>query len=110
MKESFYRGENSISKLLCTLREWSVWCYSQKQKFRWLKISKSERERILNVHFAECCICGKEAQVSTRVIHHCHFLEKFLAWPTPSATCKQEQRISCLYFSTIFRAMIRIIF
>ena len=72
MKKSFYRGENSISKLLCTLRKWSVWCYSQKQKFRWLKISKSERERILNVHFAECCTCGKEAQVSTRVIHRCH--------------------------------------
>ena len=76
MKASFYRGENSISELLCTLRKWSVWCYSQKQKFRWLKISKSERERILKVHFAECCICGKEAQVSTRVIHHCHLSGK----------------------------------
>ena len=76
MKKSFYRGENSRSKLLCTLPKWYVWCYSQKQKFCWLKILKSERERIINVHFAECCICGKEAQVSTRVIHHCHLSGK----------------------------------
>ena len=27
---------------------------------------------MLNVHFVECCICGREAEVSTRVIHHCH--------------------------------------
>ena len=90
VKKSFYRGQNSISKLLGTLRKWFVWCLSQKQKFRWLKISKSERERILNVHFAECCICGKEAQVSTRVIHHNHLSGKVFG--VAPSKCKLQAR------------------
>ena len=72
MKSSFYRGQNCIDKLLSVLREWTLWCYHEKQTFRWLRISKSEREKYLSGDSKICCICGKNAEKSTRVIHHCH--------------------------------------
>ena len=72
VKQSFYRGENSIEKLLSVLREWSTWCYSEKQRFRWLKITKTERKKLLSVDSVDCCICGEKAEMSDRVIHHCH--------------------------------------
>ena len=72
MKSSFYRDQTCIEKSLSILREWTLWCYHEKQTSRWLRISKSERKNYLSGDSKNCCICGENAENSTRVIHHCH--------------------------------------
>ena len=71
-KQSFYRGEDSIEKLLDTLSDWLFWCYNGKQLFRRLRISTQQREQLLNMTNVLCCICGKGVETPARVIHHCH--------------------------------------
>ena len=71
-KQSFYRGEDSIEKLLDTLRDWLFWCYNEKQLFRRLRISTQQRERLLNMTNVLVCICGKGVETQARVFHHCH--------------------------------------
>ena len=72
IKESFYRGPNCIEKLLSVLRDWCKWSYREKQKFKFLKMCKTQRKRLLSAPSAECCICHKASEVSNRVIHLCH--------------------------------------
>ena len=69
-KQSFYRGEDCIAKLLDTLRDWVLWCYNEKQVFRLLRIS--QQQRMLNVSTVLRCICGEDVERAARVIHHCH--------------------------------------
>lgn len=69
---AFYKGENCIEHLMETLRRWLSWTYSEKQKHRFLNISKSERVQLLSGPSTNCCICGEDVDHSERVIHHCH--------------------------------------
>ena len=71
-KQSFYRGEDCIDKLLDTLSDWLFCCYNEKQLFRRLRISTQQREQLLNMTNVLCCICGKDVETPARVIHHCH--------------------------------------
>ena len=72
LKSQFYRGLGCITVLLDTLRMWLKWAFQQKQKFRCLRISESERERLTSPLLVNCCICYQEVPHSERVIHHCH--------------------------------------
>ena len=71
-KQSFYRGDDCIEKLLDTLRDWFFWCYKEKHLIRRLRISTQQREQLLNMTNVMCCICGKGVETPARVIHHCH--------------------------------------
>ena len=71
-KQSFYRGEDCIGKLLDNLSDWLFWCYIEKQLFRRLRIPTQQREQLLNMTNLLCWICGKGVETLARVIHHCH--------------------------------------
>ena len=80
-KQSFYRGEVCIEKLVDTLRDWLFWCYKGKQLFRRLRISTQQREQMLKMTNVLCCICGKAVETRdkpTRVIHHCHLCDTII--------------------------------
>ena len=91
-KQSFYRGEGCIAKLLDTLRDWVLWCYNEKQAFRLLRISQQQRMRMLNVSTVLCCICGKDVERAARVIHHCHLSETLFA--VAHSKCNFRTRIT----------------
>ena len=71
-KSSFYKGKDCIERLMDTLRSWLSWTYLQKQKYRQLKLSQSEREQLMSTPEIECCICGAKVDHGLRVVHHCH--------------------------------------
>ena len=71
-KQSFYRGEDCIEKLMDTLCDWLFWCYNEKQMFRRLRIPTQQRKQLLNMTNVLCCICGKGVETPAKVIHHCH--------------------------------------
>ena len=66
MKSSFYRGQNCIDKLLSILREWTLWCYHEKQTFRWLRISKSTKN--LCVSFKMACVVWDKTPVGAAIL------------------------------------------
>ena len=78
--ESFYRGEDSINRLMNCLRRWNNWCDSERQKFKNLNgvMSKSHQKAYLaSAVNMNCCICNDFVAVSP-VIHHCHSTGKVL--------------------------------
>ena len=54
------------------LRSWSAWCYTEKSKFKQLKISTDDRNILMERDEIVCCLCGKIVEHNLRVIHHCH--------------------------------------
>ena len=54
--KKFYRGENCISVLMSTLRSWVKWADSERQRFRFLKMSKSGKRDFIENWTAPCCI------------------------------------------------------
>ena len=72
VKEQIYKGEDCISRLMDLLRSWSAWCYTEKRKFKQLKISTDDRNILMERDEFVCCLCGKIVEHNLRVIHHCH--------------------------------------
>ena len=72
VKEQIYKGEDCISRLMDLLRSWSAWFYTEKRKFKQLKISTDDRNILMERDEIVCCLCGKKVQHNLRVIHHCH--------------------------------------
>ena len=74
VEESFYRGEDCIEKLMNCLRKWNAWCYSERQRYRFLSdvLTKIQQEQFLSSTRGEkCCFCKSVIQ-DDPVIHHCH--------------------------------------
>ena len=59
MFESFYRGQDSIEKLINCLQKWLGWCESQQQNYRKLLsvMSWSKRQQLLSTENPICCLC-----------------------------------------------------
>ena len=72
VKESFYRGDNSINKLVDCLR-WLKFCDTENQKYRDLKkvLRTKEREQLLRSSAKKFCSCKSEIE-SDAVIHDNH--------------------------------------
>ena len=72
VKEFFYRGENSINKLVDCLRRWLKFCDGENQKYRDLRkvMGTKEWEQLLRSS-AKKCLCRSEIE-SDAVIHHNH--------------------------------------
>ena len=80
--ESFYRGEDSIKRLMNCLRKGNNWCDSERQNLKKLKLndvmSKSHQKAYLaSAVDMNCFICNDFVAVSP-VIHHSHSLGKVL--------------------------------
>ena len=71
VKEQIYKGEDCISRLMNLLRSWSAWCYTEKRKFKQLKISTDDRNILVERDEIVCCLCWKIVEHNLRVIHHC---------------------------------------
>ena len=72
VEKQIYKGEDCISRLMDLLRSWSAWCYTEKRKFKQLKISTDDRDILMERDEIVCCLCGKIVDHNLRVIHHCH--------------------------------------
>ena len=71
--EKFYRGEDCIAVLMDTLRSWVKWTESERQRFRFLKLSNSKKRELIEHWANPCCICQKCFEMDDdKVIHHCH--------------------------------------
>ena len=82
--EPFYRGEDCIEKLIETLRGWLTKAYVEKQKYRFLNISKLERAQLMTDAATACCICGNNFADPRKVIHHCHLTVIYSASHIPN--------------------------
>ena len=82
--EQFYRGEECIEKLIETLRGWLTKAYVEKQKYRFLNISKLEREQLMTDAATACCICGNNFADPRKVIYHCHLTGIYSASHIPN--------------------------
>ena len=58
--EKFYRGEDCIAVLMDTLRSWVKWTESERQRFRFLKLSNSKKRELIEHWANPCCICQKQ--------------------------------------------------
>ena len=58
--KKFYRGEDYISVLMSTLRSWVKWADSERQRYRFLKMSNSAKQDFVENWTAPCCICEKK--------------------------------------------------
>ena len=85
---AFYRGENCIEKLMETLRGWLTWAYVEKQKYRFLNISKLEREQLMTDAATACCICSNNFADPRKVIHHCHLTGHIFGVAHPECNLK----------------------
>ena len=47
-------------------------CCNGKKAFRLLRVSQQQRMRMLTVHKVFCCLCGKDVERASGVIHLCH--------------------------------------
>ena len=77
VKEQIYKGEDCISRLRDLLRSWSAWCYTEKRKFKQLKISTVDRNNLMEKDEIISCLCGKIVEHNLRVIHHCYLTGEF---------------------------------
>ena len=80
--EKFYRGDDCIAVLMNTLRSWVRWADTERQRFRFLNMSKTRKQEMLQNWMEPCCICHKsfsgELHDSSeeKVVHHCHVTGK----------------------------------
>ena len=86
--EAFYRGEDCNEKLMETLRGWLTKAYVEKQKYRFLNISKLEREQLMTDAATACCICGNNFADPRKVIHHCHLTGHIFGVAHPECNLK----------------------
>ena len=103
-KSAFYRGADCVSKLMETLRSWLKWVYSEKQTFRRLQISVTDRQKYQSPMTINCCICGDSITLSERVIHHCHVTGKIFA--VAHSSCNLKARSTSylpIYFHNLSR-------
>ena len=98
--EYFYRGEDTINKLMNCLRRWNDWCDSERQKFKNLNdvMSKSDQKAYLaSAVVMNCCICNNFVAVSP-VLHHCQTTGKVLgiAHSNCNLRAQKETHHSCV--------------
>ena len=71
--ERFYRGEDCIAILMRTLRKWLRWVDTERQRYRFLKMSTFAKRELRNNWFEPCCICQKIFESDhEKVVRHCH--------------------------------------
>ena len=104
--ESFYRGEDSINKLMNCLRRWNKWCDSERQQSKNLKdvMSKSHQKAYLaSAVDMNCCICNDFVAVSP-LRHHCHSTGKVLGIAHSNCNLRaQTKRILPVPFHNLSR-------
>ena len=104
--ESFYRGEDSINRLMDCLRRWNNWCDLEKQKFKNLNnvMSKSHQKAYLaSAVDMNCCICNDFVAVSP-AIQHCHSTGKVLRIAHSNCNLRaQTKRILPVLFHNLAR-------
>ena len=104
--EYFYRGEDSINRLMNCLRRWNKWCNSERQKFNNVKnvMSKSHQKAYLaSAVDMNCCICNDFVGVLP-AIQHCHSTGK--VWGSAHSNCNlrvQTKRILPVLFHNLSR-------
>ena len=81
-----------------SLRSWSAWCYTEKRKFKQLKISTDDRNILMERYEIFCCLCGKIVEHNFRVIHHCHLTGEIFAF----AHSKSNLRANTTRFLPVF--------
>ena len=86
--EAFCRREYCIEILMENLRGWLTLAYVEKQKYRFLNISKLEREQLMTDAATACCICGNNFPDPRKVIHHCHLMGHFFGVAHPECDLK----------------------
>ena len=80
--EKFYRGDDCISILMDALRSWVKWADKERQRYRYLSMSQSKRQKMIEDWTSPCCICHKNfidefSEMSEeKVAHHCHVTGK----------------------------------
>ena len=80
--EKFYRGDDCIAILMDTLRSWVKWADKERQRYRYLSMSQSKRQKMIEDWTSSCCICHKNfidefSEMSEeKVVHHCHVTGK----------------------------------
>ena len=85
-------------RLMDLLRSWSAWCFSEKRRFKQLKISAEDRMILMNKDQILCCLCGSSVERVERVIHHCYLTGEVFG----VAHSKCNLRAKTTRFSPIF--------
>ena len=103
VKEQIYKGEDCISRLMDLLRSWSDWCFTERRKFKQLKISTDDGNILKERDEIVCCLCGKIVEHNLRVIHHCHVTGQMFG----VAHCKCNLRAKTTRFLPVFHNLSR---
>ena len=94
--ESFYRGEDSINRLMNCLRRLTKWCYSERQKYKNSNdvLNKSHQNSYLaSALDMKYCICNDFVAVAP-LIHLCLSMGKILG--KADSNCSLRAKTKCI--------------
>ena len=57
MDKFVYRRDDCIAVLMNTLRSWVRWADTERQRYRFLQMSKTRKQELLQNWMEPCCIC-----------------------------------------------------